>query len=135
MTTLARAAAARFDQTLTAGLAGVPGTVADSLTALDRAQARSRQLTGAGSPGPGWRRAEDDSWVRPGFYPEDRGGAGSQTVTFDQLVEVLSQAQRSSLEDLAEVLNRAELTAKGPDLVLIVNNGNRRNERRGRNPL
>jgi len=112
MTTLARAAAARFDQTLTAGLAGASGTVADSL--------RSKRRRG---PGPGMVQAEDGSWVHGASYYADPVTKPSQ-ARLDWLAAQKQPgaggAQTLTLDQLATVLNAAQLRVKGSDLLLVV---------------
>jgi phage-related protein len=124
MTALARTAAARFDETLTAGLAGVPGTVADSL--------RSKRRRG---PGPGMVQAEDGSWVPESFY--DKPVTKPSQARLDWLAaqkqppptqppltpDVLTTA-------IVAAFDQSELRFSGDNIAKIVNRTNLANGRR-----
>jgi hypothetical protein len=123
MTALARTATVQFDRTLTAGLAGASGTVADSLTALDRAQARARRLSDAVARGEKLVRAEDGSLVPASFYTGGPPGGAAQSAQPAVTPAALSAAFLAALD-------QAELRFSGDNIAKIVNRTNLGNARR-----
>jgi len=123
MTALARTATVQFDRTLTAGLAGASGTVADSLTALDRAQARARRLSDAVARGEKLVRAEDGSLVPASFYTGGPPGGTTQTAQPAVTPAALTSAFLAALD-------QAELRFSGDNIAKIVNRTNLGNARR-----
>lgn len=108
-------------------------------------RALGERIADAMQPGPGWRQAEDGSWVRPGYYAKDRpgwrqaeDGTWVRPGYYAKDRPVAAQPSKHESEDIAravyqavmDALSGAELRVHGEGVATLVNDYNLRNQSR-----